>query len=73
MNEDFPKNEVEFDRRFHTEQACLDYLFQLRWPEGFSCSRCGHLHYWATSRGLFLCQQCRHQQSVTAFMARESR
>lgn len=66
MNEDFPENEVEFDRRFHTEQACLDYLFQLRWPEGFSCSRCGHLHYWATSRGLFLCQQCRHQQSVTA-------
>ena len=31
MNEDFPENEVEFDRRFHTEQACLDYLFQLRW------------------------------------------
>jgi len=31
MHEDFPKNEVEFDRRFRHEQACLDYLFQLRW------------------------------------------
>lgn len=66
MNEDFPKNEVEFDRRFHNEKACLSYLFQLRWPKGFSCSRCGHLHYWSTSKGLFLCRQCRHQQSVTA-------
>ena len=66
MNEDFPKNEVEFDRRFHTEKACFNYLFQIRWPEGFICSRCDHAHYWSTSRGLYLCRQCRHQQSVTA-------
>ncbi|HEY5674662.1 MAG TPA: transposase, partial [Malonomonas sp.] len=42
MTEDFPSNEVEFDRRFHSEDACLDYLLQLRWPEGFKCSCCGH-------------------------------
>ena len=29
MNEDFPKNEVEFDLRFHTEQACLSYQFHV--------------------------------------------
>lgn len=66
MIEDFPKNEVEFDHRFHSEQACVDYLFQLRWPDGFVCSCCGHAEYWTTSRGLYLCRQCRHQQSVTA-------
>lgn len=66
MTEDFPKNEVEFDRRFSSEQACFDYLFQLRWPEGFCCPRCGHAEYWTTSRGLYLCRQCKHQQSVTA-------
>ena len=36
MTERFPKNEVEFDGRFSSEQACFDCLFQLRWAEGFS-------------------------------------
>ena len=66
MIEDFPKNEVEFDRRFYSEVACIEYLFQLRWPEGFSCSHCGHTRYWTSSRGLYLCRHCEHQQSVTA-------
>ena len=66
MIEDFPANEVEFDRRFHTEKACLDYLFQLRWPEGFSCPHCGHSEYWTSARGLYLCRQCERQQSVTS-------
>lgn len=66
MIEDFPANEVEFDRRFHTEKACLDYLFQLRWPDGFSCPHCGHTEYWISVRGLYLCRQCERQQSVTA-------
>jgi len=66
MVEDFPKNEVDFDRRFHTEEACLGYLFQLRWPEGFCCPLCDHDQYWMSARGLYLCRQCEHQQSVTA-------
>ncbi len=66
MHEDFPKNELDFDRRFNHEQACLDYLFQLRWPEGFICPECGHTEYWKSIRGLYLCRQCNHQQSVTA-------
>lgn len=66
MVEDFPKNEVEFDRRFHTEEACLEYLYQLRWPEGFHCVRCGHVKHWITARGLYVCCQCGRQHSVTA-------
>jgi len=66
MTEDFPKNEVEFDRRFCNEQACLEYLSQLRWPEGFVCIQCGHTGYWRSARGLYLCCHCEHQQSVTA-------
>lgn len=46
MIEDFPKNELEFDRRFRHEQDCLDYLFELRWPGGFVCPNCGHAAYW---------------------------
>jgi len=66
MKEDFPKNEVEFDRRFCSEQACLEYLFQLRWPEGFICSRCGHKESWRSARGLYMCCRCEYQQSITA-------
>lgn len=66
MHEDFPKNELEFDRRFSNEAACLEYLFQLRWPQGFVCPDCRHTKYWKSSRGLYLCRQCQRQQSVTA-------
>ncbi len=66
MFEDFPKNELEFDRRFHHEQACLDYLFQLRWPEGFICPDCGHRAHWKSSRALYLCRKCQKQISVTS-------
>lgn len=64
--EDFPKNQKEFDRRFCDESACIEYLYQLRWPEGFSCSKCGHTEYWKSGRGLYICQACEHNQSVTA-------
>jgi len=66
MYEDFPKNELEFDRRFSHEQACLEYLFQLRWPEGFVCPNCGHTGFWKSARDLYLCQHCQKQHSVTA-------
>lgn len=66
MFEDFPKNEIEFDRRFLHEQACLDYLFDLRWPDGFTCPGCGHRHYWKSVRDLYLCRCCQKQVSVTA-------
>ena len=64
--EDFPKNQKEFDCRFCDESACIEYLYQLRWPEGFSCSKCGHTEYWKSGRGLYICQACEHNQSVTA-------
>jgi len=66
MFEDFPKNELEFDRRFQEEQACLEYLFGLRWPQGFVCPACGHTEYWRSARELYLCQHCQKQVSVTA-------
>jgi transposase-like protein len=66
MHEDFPKNELEFDRRFSHEQACLEYLFQQRWPEGFVCPDCRNTEYWKSARDLYLCQHCQKQHSVTS-------
>jgi len=63
--EDFPRNLREFDERFATEQACRDYLFRLRWPDGFRCPRCWGKRYWPV-RSLLECASCGHQSSVTA-------
>jgi transposase-like protein len=64
--EDYPRTLPELERRFSTDQACRQYLFALRWPEGFVCPRCGGRKAWPMARGLWLCGQCRHQASVTA-------
>jgi transposase-like protein len=54
------------ERRFDSEEACRHYLFQLRWPAGFVCPRCGHTSAWHLKRDLYLCGECRFQASVTA-------
>ncbi len=64
--EDYPRNLAEFEARFANEQACRDYLCQLRWPEGFRCPRCGHDKAWAVRTALLECASCGHQASATA-------
>ncbi|MGD0910210.1 MAG: transposase, partial [Candidatus Acidiferrales bacterium] len=44
--EDYPRDLLELERRFSTEAACRAYLFQLRWPDGFCCPRCGGRKAW---------------------------
>ena len=64
--EDYPRSLGEFETRFATESACLDYLEALRWPDGFACPRCGSSDNWQTSRALRHCRRCGTQTSVTA-------
>lgn len=64
--EDYPRTLLEFEERFATEEACLEYLFKMRWPEGFQCTQCRHEKAWSTTRGLFHCAYCGFQTSVTA-------
>lgn len=64
--EDYPKSLAEFEARFATEEACRDYLFRLRWPEGFRCPRCGHAKAWPIGKCLFECGSCGYQSSITA-------
>jgi len=47
MEEDYPRTLLELERRFSTEQACWEYLFALRWPDGFRCPRCEAGKSWA--------------------------
>jgi transposase-like protein len=54
--------------RFNSEAACADYLFQIKWPNGFICPRCNHPHYYKTTTRrlpLYECAHCPHQASLT--------
>lgn len=64
MNE-YPKTIIEFQKYFSNEEACRDYLYQIRWPDGFICPRCGKQKFWITKRGLYFCSHCNFQVSVT--------
>lgn len=64
--EEYPRTLPEFERRFSTEQACRDYLFGLRWPQGFRCPRCGSEKAWPVGPLLFQCAGCDYKVSVTA-------
>ncbi len=66
MMEDYPKTLAEFEESFGTEEACREYLFQLRWPEGFVCPRCQGDQSWLTQRGQLVCSVCGYHASVTA-------
>ena len=59
-------NVIEFERQFLTEEACLQYLAQVRWPEGYRCPRCQHRKAWLTKRSLFHCAACGYETSVIA-------
>lgn len=64
--EDYPKNLSELEERFSSEEACREYLFALRWPDGFRCPRCDRDKAWAVGKDLFECVDCGYQASVTA-------
>jgi len=64
---DFPKTIFEFQQWFPDEGACVRFLIQSRWPDGFTCPRCGgREYYWMEKRGLLQCTRCRYQASPTA-------
>jgi transposase-like protein len=64
---DWPATIMDFQERFATEAACLEYLVASRWPEGFCCPACGGGRAWVLERRhLWECAYCHQQTSVTA-------
>lgn len=64
---DYPRNWNEFLDWFGSEEACLAYLEQLRWPAGFVCPACGGAaEPYRSSRSRLMCRGCSHQSTVSA-------
>ncbi|RRJ65647.1 IS1595 family transposase [Paenibacillus oralis] len=56
-----------FSSRYNSEQACMEALIAMKWPNGFVCPRCAHTRCSRlTSRHilLFECGKCKHQTSA---------
>lgn len=59
---------INFQQKFATEQACIEYLALVRWPEGYRCKKCGcqEAYQLRARPRVFMCSACNHQESVTA-------
>ena len=63
---DYPRTFQELQSWFPDDQACLLYLEQLRWPDGFVCPSCSSKGAWWTAKAKWMCTACGRQTSVTA-------
>jgi len=57
---------LEFEKEFSTEKQCLDYLFKLRWPDGYRCPRCQSEEAWQINEAKYKCRKCGYQTTTIA-------
>jgi len=66
----FPTSLPEFQRVFSDDAACERYLESIRWPEGFSCPKCGTAgepyRFPTRSSVVLRCRKCKANTSLTA-------
>jgi transposase-like protein len=66
----FPTSLPEFQQAFPNDTACAVYLEKLRWPDGFSCPKCGvcgePYRFPKRSSVVLRCRSCKSNVSLTA-------
>ena len=63
--EHYPKDFQAFLLQFKSEEDCWNYIFEMRWANGFICPKCKSNKYWLTDKKLIHCSKCEHQASIT--------
>jgi len=57
----------EFQQRFPDDEACMEYLSQLKWGKGYVCSRCGNTKYCKGKKKYERqCTRCRYIETPTS-------
>ncbi len=60
-------NEADFFRKFRSEEKCKEFLYSLKWENGFCCKRCGNKKFWkGRTRYHTRCTGCGYDESLTA-------
>lgn len=61
------QNILEFTDRFKDDKACLAYLAEVKWADGYQCKKCGHTKFTIRKKNLARdCNRCHHIESPTA-------
>lgn len=58
----------DFEKQFPSDDTCLDFLKNSRWPKGIFCEKCQKVttHYRITNRKVYSCEFCGSHISPTA-------
>jgi len=58
---------LEFNDKFLTDDDCYEYLSEIKWENGYKCSRCSRDKYFVGLRkGSRTCSKCKYSESATA-------
>ncbi len=58
---------VNLRQRFPDEEACLKFLADFKWKDGFVCKKCGHTNYCkGKTPHSRRCTRCKKEESATA-------
>lgn len=55
-----------FNSSFDTEKKCMDYLYNLRWINGYCCPKCKYDDMWVVGDYKYKCKKCGYQATVIA-------
>ena len=57
---------LEFTAQFKSDSDCKEYLADMKWSDGFVCSKCGHVGCQTRRDFSKTCNKCSHTESSTA-------
>ena len=61
------KSLLDFNHRFQNNEDCYQYLIDIKWKDGFICSKCRSTEYWKGKQWQNLrCKKCGYEESATA-------
>jgi transposase-like protein len=53
---------MEFAEKYSTEEACRQKVFDVRWPDGFVCPKCGgQACCFVVRKNCYQCNKCKHR------------
>jgi transposase-like protein len=63
---EYPRDQMQFDKNFASEDNCVKYLIEVKWPLGFKCNKCNATAYWLLSRKRLKCKNCSSIVTITS-------
>lgn len=60
----YPHTVLDFEKEFITNEKCEEYLYKVKWPEGFVCPYCQSKEFWKILKG-YKCEKCKKKSSLT--------